>query len=86
MWRAQGRRLRLDLKHFGRHVTLAGDEEVEGWRGEIRDGEVVRSHEEGLEDDDTENEEYDEDSVYDEDEEGSDEEDEYEHEYEDAER
>ncbi|WP_406424594.1 SRPBCC family protein [Streptomyces sp. NBC_00873] len=86
LWRAQGRRLRLDLKHFGRHVTLAGDEEVEGWRGEIRDGEVVRSHEEGLEDDDTENEEYDEDSVYDEDEEGSDEEDEYEHEYEDAER
>ncbi|MFE7391862.1 SRPBCC family protein [Streptomyces sp. NPDC057582] len=60
LWRAQGRRLRLDLKHFGRHVTLAADGEVEGWRGEIRDGEVVRSHEEGLEDDDTENEEYDE--------------------------
>ncbi|BBA95422.1 hypothetical protein RVR_268 [Actinacidiphila reveromycinica] len=51
LWRAQGRRLRLDLKHFGRHVTLHADEEVEGWRGEIRDGEVVRSHEEGLEDD-----------------------------------
>ncbi|MEU3708799.1 SRPBCC family protein, partial [Streptomyces catenulae] len=50
IWRAQGRRLRLDLKHFQRYVTFA-DEEVEGWRGEIRDGEVVRSHEEGLEDD-----------------------------------
>ncbi|WP_320774641.1 SRPBCC family protein [Streptomyces sp. CRN 30] len=50
LWRAQGRRLRLDLKHFARHVTLRGDEEVEGWRGEIREGEVVRSHEEALED------------------------------------
>ncbi|MGC9438249.1 SRPBCC family protein [Streptomyces sp. WG5] len=49
LWRAQGRRLRLDLKHFARHVTLRGDEEVEGWRGEIRDGEVVKSHEEALE-------------------------------------
>ncbi|MEU8958016.1 SRPBCC family protein [Streptomyces sp. NPDC048518] len=52
LWRAQGRRLRLDLKHFARYVTLNADEEVEGWCGEIRDGEVVRSHEEGLEDDD----------------------------------
>jgi hypothetical protein len=61
LWRAQGRRLRLDLKHFARHVTLMGDEEVEGWRGEIRDGEVVKSHEEALEEeernaDDTEEE------------------------------
>ncbi|MGW1087969.1 SRPBCC family protein [Streptomyces sp. NPDC002596] len=83
LWRAQGRRLRLDLKHFGRHVTLAADEEVEGWRGEIRDGEVVRSHEEGLEDDDTENEEYDENEEEDEEEPNEDEE---EGEYEDAER
>ncbi|WP_329458033.1 SRPBCC family protein [Streptomyces sp. NBC_01497] len=45
LWRAQGRRLRLDLKHFQRYVTLT-DEEAEGWRGEIRDGEVVRSDEE----------------------------------------
>ncbi|MGP3986653.1 SRPBCC family protein [Streptomyces sp. 3N207] len=44
IWRAQGRRLRLDLKHFQRYVTLKA-EEVDGWRGEIRDGEVVRSHE-----------------------------------------
>ncbi|MFC8096512.1 SRPBCC family protein [Streptomyces sp. NPDC057301] len=56
IWRAQGRRLRLDLKHFMRHVTLSDDEDLEGWRGEIRDGEVVRSHEEGLEDDAEEDE------------------------------
>ncbi|GGL65038.1 polyketide cyclase [Streptomyces fumigatiscleroticus] len=49
LWRAQGRRLRLDLKHFARHVTLHGDEETQGWRGEIRDGEVVRGHEEAVE-------------------------------------
>ncbi|TDT42375.1 putative membrane protein [Streptomyces sp. BK208] len=54
IWRAQGRRLRLDLKHFVRHVTLADDEEIEGWRGEIRDGEVVRSHEEALEEENAE--------------------------------
>ncbi|MFD3548371.1 SRPBCC family protein [Streptomyces sp. NPDC058655] len=48
LWRAQGRRLRLDLKHFLRHVSLTTDE-AEGWRGEIRDGEVVRTHEEAME-------------------------------------
>ena len=48
IWRAQGRRLRLDFKHFQRYVTLT-DEEPEGWRGEIRDGEVVRTHEEAVE-------------------------------------
>ncbi|MEE1752910.1 SRPBCC family protein [Streptomyces sp. SP18CS02] len=48
IWRAQGRRLRLDLKHFLRHVSLTTDE-PEGWRGEIRDSEVVRTHEEALE-------------------------------------
>ncbi|MGW1886050.1 SRPBCC family protein [Streptomyces sp. NPDC001970] len=56
LWRAQGRRLRLDFKHFQRHVTFA-DEEPEGWRGEIRDGEVVRSHEEALEEEEEEEEE-----------------------------
>ncbi|WP_399096089.1 SRPBCC family protein [Streptomyces sp. BBFR2] len=54
IWRAQGRRLRLDLKHFQRYVTFAEDGEAEGWRGEIRDGEVVRTHEEGLRDDEDE--------------------------------
>ncbi|MFE5399356.1 SRPBCC family protein [Streptomyces sp. NPDC056568] len=57
IWRAQGRRLRLDLKHFLRYATLSDDEDLEGWRGEIRDGEVVRSHEEGLEADSQDEEE-----------------------------
>lgn len=48
LWRAQGRRLRLDFKNFQRYVTFT-DEEPEGWRGEIRDGEVVRTHEEAVE-------------------------------------
>ncbi|MFI8082845.1 SRPBCC family protein [Kitasatospora sp. NPDC086009] len=48
LWRAQGRRLRLDFKNFQRYVTF-GDDEVDGWRGEIRDGEVVRTHEEAME-------------------------------------
>jgi uncharacterized membrane protein len=63
LWRAQGRRLRLDFKNFQRYVTFA-DEDVEGWRGEIRDGEVIRSHEEALEEEEAEEaeeqEEYDE--------------------------
>lgn len=48
IWRAQGRRARLDLKNYARHISLLGEAE-EGWRGEIQDGEVVRSHEEALE-------------------------------------
>lgn len=75
IWRAQGRRLRLDLKHFQRYATLTDDEDVEGWRGEIREGEVVRSHEEGLEDDEPEDEE-EEDDDYDYDDEEDEEEDE----------
>ncbi|MFF3075448.1 SRPBCC family protein [Kitasatospora sp. NPDC057904] len=52
LWRAQGRRARLELKHFRRHVmtrTILDPDGVEGWRGEIRDSEVVRSHEDALE-------------------------------------
>lgn len=49
LWRAQGRRARLDLKNYVRHVTLKGEAE-DGWRGEIRDGEVVRSHEDAVAD------------------------------------
>ncbi|WP_406308968.1 SRPBCC family protein [Streptomyces sp. NBC_00623] len=71
LWRAQGRRLRLDLKHFQRHVTLT-DEEPEGWRGEIRDGEVVRTHEDALEDEEAEG--YDSEEDEEEDEEDEDEE------------
>jgi len=51
LWRAQGRRARLELKHFRRHVmtqTILDPEGVEGWRGEIRDGEVVKDHETAM--------------------------------------
>lgn len=65
LWRAQGRRLRLDLKHFLRHVSLTTDE-PEGWRGEIRDGEVVRTHEEALEEEGDEEGPYEEDEDQDE--------------------
>ncbi|MFI8089602.1 SRPBCC family protein [Streptomyces sp. NPDC086080] len=47
IWRAQGRRARLDLKNFARFITLKGEAE-DSWRGEIRDGEVVHSHEDAL--------------------------------------
>jgi uncharacterized membrane protein len=44
LWRAPGRRVRLELKHFRRHVmTESVLHPVEGWRGEIRDGQVVGS-------------------------------------------
>ncbi|KAB2351356.1 SRPBCC family protein, partial [Actinomadura rudentiformis] len=51
LWRAQGRRARLELKNFRRHVmsqSLLKADEIEGWRGEIRDSKVVMTHEEGL--------------------------------------
>ncbi|MEU8797421.1 SRPBCC family protein [Spirillospora sp. NPDC048819] len=51
LWRAQGRRVRLELKHFRRYVmtqSLTHPDEVEGWRGEIHDSEVVRTHEEAM--------------------------------------
>jgi uncharacterized membrane protein len=44
IWRAQGRRTRLDLKHFRRFIMQRG-EATGSWRGEIRDGEVVRGPE-----------------------------------------
>ncbi|WP_431995905.1 SRPBCC family protein [Streptomyces griseoflavus] len=47
IWRAQGRRARLDLKNFARFITIKGEAE-DSWRGEIRDAEVVRSHEDAL--------------------------------------
>nr|WP_230990258.1 SRPBCC family protein [Rhodococcus oxybenzonivorans] len=49
LWRAPGRRARLELKHFGRHVmtqSVLHPDEVQGWRGEIRDGEVVEPEDE----------------------------------------
>ncbi|WP_328734668.1 SRPBCC family protein [Streptomyces bobili] len=99
IWRAQGRRARLDLKNFVRFITIKGEVE-DGWRGEIRDGEVERSHEDAVaeeeeqakeaeESDEDESEaEYDEEepeAEYDEEEEDEEEEQEPEDEYEEAE-
>jgi hypothetical protein len=76
LWRAVGRRARLEFKHFCRHVmmdTLINREELEGWRGEIRDSEVVKTHEEALEEEqraaeeDRDAEDLDEDELADED-------------------
>ncbi|WP_250291360.1 SRPBCC family protein [Streptomyces atroolivaceus] len=83
LWRVQGRRMRLDFKLFQKFVTLT-DEEAEGWRGEIRDGEVVLSHEDAMEKEEAEGEESEEsedsedseDSDYEDEEEPEDEEDE----------
>jgi hypothetical protein len=59
LWRAQGRRARVELKHFKRHVmtrTILDPDSIEGWRGTIEDGEVVETHEEALEREDQERE------------------------------
>ncbi|SCE74765.1 Polyketide cyclase / dehydrase and lipid transport [Micromonospora viridifaciens] len=51
LWRVQGRRVRLELKHFVRHVmtqTVLDPDSVEGWRGEIEDSRVVKDHETAL--------------------------------------
>jgi hypothetical protein len=52
IWRAQGRRVRLELKHFARHAMINSvlkADEIEGWRGVIEDSEVVLDHEKALE-------------------------------------
>ncbi|MEU4313811.1 SRPBCC family protein [Nocardia sp. NPDC024068] len=44
LWRATGRRVRLELKHFQRHLMTEGllhADDIVGWHGEIRDNEVV---------------------------------------------
>lgn len=56
IWRAPGRRVRLDLKNFARFVMLRG-EATGAWRGEIRDGEVVRGPEEEEPEDEYDEEE-----------------------------
>jgi hypothetical protein len=51
LWRAQGRRARLEFKHFGRYMMTEGvlhTDEVEGWRGTIHDSEVAESHEDAV--------------------------------------
>src|SRR6476620_9802676 len=101
IWRAQGRRVRLELKHFRRHVmtrTILNPDEVEGWRGIIEDGEVVKTQDEVVEEEERERQEaeeaegaedgydeYDEGEPEDEEGESEDEEGEPESEYEDEE-
>jgi uncharacterized membrane protein len=83
LWRAQGRRVRLELKHFRRHVmteVLLHPEDVEGWRGEIHDGDVVTSDEEMRrrdEESSSESDAYDEQDEPEEEDEGDDVEDRY---------
>jgi uncharacterized membrane protein len=51
IWRAQGRRARLELKHYRRHLmaeAILHPDEIEGWRGVIQDGEVVKDHETAM--------------------------------------
>jgi uncharacterized membrane protein len=60
LWRAQGRRARADLRHFKRHVmtrAILEADEIEGWRGVIEDGEVVKTHEEVVEEEEARAEE-----------------------------
>ncbi|MFE5704214.1 SRPBCC family protein [Rhodococcus koreensis] len=59
LWRAQGRRARLELKHFARYVmtqTILHPDDVEGWRGEIRDGQVVEPEQDEAEPEDEQDE------------------------------
>ncbi|GGT08427.1 SRPBCC family protein [Streptomyces chromofuscus] len=53
LWRAQGRRARLDLKLYRKFVMLRG-EATGAWRGEIRKGRVVRGPDEEAEEKDRE--------------------------------
>ncbi|MFF6911639.1 SRPBCC family protein [Streptomyces sp. NPDC012466] len=76
IWRAQGRRARLDLKNFVRFITIKGEAE-DGWRGEIRDGEVVQSHEDALAEEESEESEESEEEPEEERPEGEEAEDEY---------
>lgn len=54
IWRAQGRRARLELKHFRRELSrqaFVQPDEIQGWRGTIHDKEVTDSGEDGQGDD-----------------------------------
>lgn len=59
LWRAQGRRARLDLKLYRTFVMMHG-EATGGWRGEIHEGEVVSGPEEAEEEEEEPEESYDE--------------------------
>lgn len=65
MWRAANRRVRLELKHFVRHVmteSVLNPDEVEGYRAEIHEERVIRTHDEVVSDEqadeEAEDEEY----------------------------
>ncbi|WP_159849527.1 SRPBCC family protein [Nocardia sp. CY41] len=48
MWRAAGRRCRLELKHFQRHVmteAVLHPDDIVGWHGEIHESKVVKDDE-----------------------------------------
>ncbi|MFG3097856.1 SRPBCC family protein [Streptomyces sp. NPDC048202] len=53
IWRAQGRRARLDLKLYRKFIMMRG-EATDGWRGEIRDGDVVVTHDDAIEQEEAE--------------------------------
>jgi hypothetical protein len=60
IWRAVGRRVRVEMKRYVRHVmtsTILDPDSVQGWRGEIRDEKIVRTHEEVVEQEKAEAEE-----------------------------
>ena len=60
IWRAVGRRVRVEMKRYVRHVmtsTILDPDSVQGWRGEIRDAKIVRTHEEVVEQEKAEAEE-----------------------------
>ncbi|HEX2299248.1 MAG TPA: SRPBCC family protein [Pseudonocardiaceae bacterium] len=58
-WGAHNRRVRLEIKQFRHHLmtqVVLDPNSVHGWRGEIRDGRLVRTHEEALAQEREENE------------------------------
>ncbi|MEU2253761.1 SRPBCC family protein [Nocardia xishanensis] len=59
LWRAAGRRVRLELKHFERHVMIESalhPDDIVGWHGEIRDKKVVKDDETARREEEEENE------------------------------
>ncbi|MFI6362219.1 SRPBCC family protein [Nocardia sp. NPDC050630] len=89
LWRAAGRRCRLELKQFERHVmteAVLHPDDIVGWHGEIHDSKVVkddetarREEQDNAESETADNEDHDEEEPkgesdeYDEDEQGEDE-------------
>lgn len=60
IWRAVGRAVRREIKRYVHQVmtvTILDPDSVEGWRAEIRDSEIVRTHDEVVEQEQQEEEE-----------------------------